>query len=59
MWYAWKGVGEARTEIWWGKVSDRDHLENLGVDDRIMLQWILMKLDGGADWIDVVQDKDK
>jgi hypothetical protein len=49
-----RGVG-ARTEIWWGKLSDRDHLENLGVDDMIILQWILMKMDGSADWIDLVQ----
>jgi len=43
MWHAWKGErerGEARTEIWRGQLSDRDHLENLGVDVRIILKWI-------------------
>ena len=60
IWHAWKGEGgEARTEIWCGKLSDRGHLENLGVDDRVILQWILMKLDGGADWVELVQDRDK
>jgi hypothetical protein len=28
-----------------------DHLEDLVVDGRIILKWILTKLDGGMDWI--------
>ena len=35
-----------------------DHLEDLGVDGRIILEWILEKWDGGMDWIDLAQDRD-
>jgi hypothetical protein len=35
-------------------------LEDLVIDGRIILKWILKKLDGGGgmDWIDVPQDRD-
>jgi hypothetical protein len=32
---------------------ERDHLENLGVDGRIIIKWIFKKLDGDMDWIDL------
>ena len=36
-----------------------DHLGNLGVNGRIILQWIFKTWDGvGMDWIDLTQDKD-
>jgi len=28
-------------EFWWGNLSERDHLEDLGVDGRIILEWTL------------------
>jgi hypothetical protein len=31
-------------------------LEVLGIDSRIILKWMLKELDGGIDWIDLVQD---
>jgi hypothetical protein len=34
-------------------------LEDPGVDGRIILKWICEKLDGGIDWIDLAQDKDR
>jgi hypothetical protein len=34
-------------------------LENAGVDGRIILKWIFVKWDGGMDWIDLAQDRDK
>ena len=40
-------------------VWERHHLEDLGIDERIILKWILKKWDEEAlDWIDVTQDKD-
>jgi hypothetical protein len=26
--------------VWWGNLKKRDHLENLGVNGRIILKWI-------------------
>ena len=41
-----------RTRFWWGNLKERDHLEGLGVDGRILLKWILKKTIGGrVDWI--------
>jgi len=32
------GTGEAYTEFWWGNLRERDHLEEPGVDGRIILR---------------------
>jgi hypothetical protein len=32
-----------RVGIWWGNLRERDHLEHLGVDGRIMPEWIVKK----------------
>jgi len=37
---------------------ERDHLEDPGIDGRIILRCILRKWDGGMDWIDLAQDSD-
>jgi hypothetical protein len=34
-------------------------LENPDADRRIILKWILEKEDGGMDWIDLAQDRDR
>jgi len=37
------GKGGAYTGFWWGNVNKRDHLEDPGVDERIILRWIFRK----------------
>ena len=37
-----------RTGFWWGDLTVRDHLEDIGVDGRIILKWIDKKWDGEA-----------
>jgi hypothetical protein len=34
-------------------------LEDPGVDGRIILKWTCERLDGGADWVDLAQDRNK
>jgi hypothetical protein len=39
--------------------SQCDHLGDPGVDGSIILKWIFKKWDGGMDWIELVQDRDR
>ena len=49
------------TGFWWGNLRERDHLEDPGIDGRIILRWIFRKLEGGGsmDWTDLAQDRDR
>jgi len=42
MWHVWK-IGQVHAGFWWGNMGKRDHLEDTGVDGRIMLSWIFTK----------------
>ena len=50
-------MGERRGvyRVWWGNLSERDHLEDPGVDGRIILRWILGNWIGeawtGLNWL--------
>jgi hypothetical protein len=36
-------LSELRTGFWWENLRKGDHLEDLGVDERIILKWIFEK----------------
>ena len=37
------GRKELCTGFWWGNLKEQDHLEDLGIDGRIISAWILKK----------------
>jgi hypothetical protein len=53
------GKREVHTEFWWGDLKEGDYLGDPDVDGRIILKWILKKLDGGMDWIELAEDRDR
>jgi len=42
------GAGNVHTGFWSGDLMERDHLEDLGVDRRIVLKWTFKKWDREA-----------
>jgi len=42
-----------------GNLRERDHLEEPGMDGNIILRWMFSSWDGGMDWIDLAQDRDR
>jgi len=48
------------TGFWWGNLRERHHLEDSGLDGRIILRWTFRMWNvGGMEWIDLVQDRDR
>ena len=54
-------VGERRGayRVFVGKLRERDHLEDLGVDGRIILRWMFGKWDGDMYCIDLAQSGER
>jgi hypothetical protein len=42
------GGREARKGVWWGHLTERDHLEDLSIDLKMILKWLLKKWDWEA-----------
>jgi hypothetical protein len=53
------GKREVHTGFWWGDLREGDHLVDPGVVGRIILKQIFKKLDGGMNWIELAQDRDR
>ena len=45
MWHVLK-TGDVHTGFWWADVRERDHLEDLSIDGRVILNWVFKNLDG-------------
>jgi hypothetical protein len=45
------GDRRGKTEFWWRELREGDHLQDAGVNGKIILKWIFKKLDAGMDWI--------
>ena len=47
------------TVFWWGNLRERDHVEDPGLDGRIILRWIFRKWDVGewsrSSWLRIGQ----
>jgi len=48
-----------RVGFWWGVLFERNNLNDLGVDGRMILKWIFKRLGWGMDWNDLFQDRDR
>jgi hypothetical protein len=46
------GRGEVHTGLWWGNLTEINHLEDLGVDGKIILKWIFETWEGA--WIELI-----
>jgi hypothetical protein len=48
---------EELTEFWWRSLSKRNHLEDQGIVEIIILKLVFKQWDGNFDWIDLAQNK--
>jgi hypothetical protein len=51
--------GNVHTRLWWRDMREGVHLEDPGVDGRVVLNGCSRSGMGGMDWIDLAQDRDR
>jgi hypothetical protein len=56
--HSWE-TAEMHKRFWRGDLRQRKYLEDLRVDGRIILKWMLEEWNGGMDSIDLFQDTDR
>jgi hypothetical protein len=45
MWHGWE-TGQVLTGFWWEDLTEGNHLEDLGIDGRVILKFIFKRWDG-------------
>jgi hypothetical protein len=58
MWHVW-GRAEVHTGFLWLNLRERDHLEDLGADGRIIFTRVFKKQDGKLHGFHMAQDRDR
>jgi hypothetical protein len=59
MWHVWE-IEEVHAGFWWGDLREKDHLLDVGVNERKLLKMDIQEVGlGGMDWIDLSQDTDR
>jgi hypothetical protein len=53
------GEREVHTGFWWEDLGEGDQLGDPGVDGRRILKQIFKKWNGGMDWIELAQNRDR
>ena len=56
---AFKGDRRGAYKVLVGRPDGKNHLEDIGADDRVISKWAFKKWNGGMDWIDLAQDRDR
>jgi hypothetical protein len=47
------------TGFWWGDLKEIYHLEDVGLDGRVILKRVFNRYYGDVDWIDLVEGGEK
>jgi hypothetical protein len=53
------GKRRVQTGFWWRDLREGDKLGDPGVDRRVILKWIFKKWNGGMDWIELAEYRDR
>jgi hypothetical protein len=58
MWHVWE-KGEMTTSFWWGKLRERDHLDDLNVNGNIIIDRRNGTVGGYVHWNYMVHGRDR